>query len=159
MKKLLLLSTVLLSFTITKAQTASPAGNMSQTDINKVIEFKDIDHDFGKIPYGKPAEYELVMKNISDDTVRLQNVQAGCGCTTPKWEAGPYKPGETFKITIGFNGYGISSDGSFNKIVTIYLTNGLSQVVKFHGMTYKTPDNPAPGNSALQKLKSSTSGN
>ncbi len=26
-------------------------------DISKVIQFKELDHDFGKIPYGKPAEY------------------------------------------------------------------------------------------------------
>jgi len=93
------------------------------------------------------------MKNISNDTVRLEKVQAGCGCTTPQWKPGPYQPGETFKAVIGFNGFGITADGSFNKIVTVYLSNGMSQVIRFHGQTYKTPDNPAPGNSAAEKIK------
>lgn len=154
MKKLLLLGALSLSFAFVRAQTASQE-QTEQQDINKVIEFRDLDHDFGKIPYGKPAEYDLILKNISNDTIRLQNVQAGCGCTTPKWEPGPYKAGETFKVTIGFNGFGISSDSTFTKVVTIYLTNGMSQVIKFHGKTYKTPDNAAPGNSPLQKLKAS----
>ncbi len=34
-------------------------------DISKVIQFKETDHDFGKIPYGKPAEFKLDMKNVS----------------------------------------------------------------------------------------------
>ena len=64
MKKLLLLCTVFLSVTIAKAQSPSPTN--AQTDINKLIEFTDLDHDFGKIPYGKSAEYDLILKNISN---------------------------------------------------------------------------------------------
>ena len=90
------------------------------------------------------------MKNISGDTVRIENVQVACGCTTPKWAPGPYKKGETFKVGIGFNG---ATEGEFQKVITIFFSNGLSQVIKFHGQTFKTPDNPAPGNTAIQKLK------
>lgn len=119
--------------------------------VAEIIEFKDIDHDFGKIPYGKAAEYELEMKNISKAPVKIENVQVGCGCTTPKWEPGPYAPGETFKVGIGFNG---ATNGVFQKTVTIFFNDGLSQVVKFHGETYKTPDDAAPANAGLKKLKS-----
>ncbi len=150
MKKLLLILPVLFAVAVSNAQ--STGSSAPQTDISKMIEFKELDHDFGNIPYGKPAEFDLVMKNITNDTIRLQNVVAGCGCTTPKWLPGPYNAGETFKVTIGFNGY---TEGNFSKVVTVYLTNGLSQVIKFHGQTFKAPDTPAPGNAALQKLKSS----
>jgi hypothetical protein len=121
-------------------------------DISKVIQFKELDHDFGKIPYGKPAEYTLDMKNISSDSVTIEDVKVGCGCTTPKWQPGPYAAGADFNITIGFNGY---TEGQFNKVVTIYFKGGLSQLIKFHGETYKTPDNPAPNNNGVQQLKSS----
>ena len=120
-------------------------------DISKVIQFKELDHDFGKIPYGKPAEFTLDMKNISHDSVTIEDVKVGCGCTTPKWQPGPYAAGQAFNITIGFNGY---TEGQFNKVVTLYFKGGLSQLIKFHGETYKTPDNPAPGNQAVQQLKS-----
>jgi hypothetical protein len=73
--------------------------------VAKVIQFKETDHDFGKIPYGKPAEFNLEMKNISPDSVTIEDVKVGCGCTTPKWQAGPYAAGQDFNITIGFNGY------------------------------------------------------
>jgi hypothetical protein len=90
------------------------------------------------------------MKNISKDSVKIENVQVGCGCTTPKWTPGPYAPGEAFKVGIGFNG---ATDGEFHKVVTLFFNGGLSQVIKFHGQTYKTPDNAAPGNATIEKMK------
>jgi len=119
-------------------------------DISKVIQFKETDHDFGKIPYGKPAEFNLDMKNISADSIAIEDVKVGCGCTTPKWKPGPYAPGQDFDITIGFNGY---TEGSFSKVVTLYFKGGLSKVIKFHGETFKAPDNAAPANGAVSQLK------
>ena len=148
MKKFALLFTAFIAVASmhVQAQTDTTA------DISKVVQFKELDHDFGKIPYGKPAEYTLDMKNISGDSVAIEDVKVGCGCTTPKWQPGPYAPGQDFNITIGFNGY---TEGQFNKVVTVYFKGGLSQLIKFHGETYKTPDNPAPNNSGVQQLKSS----
>lgn len=150
-----LLCAFLLTATLINAQTTTSSGSeTTQTpqDITKVLQFNELDHDFGKIPYGKPVEYNVMIKNISNDSVKIANVQVGCGCTTPKWEAGPYAPGETFKVTLGFNGY---TEGDFHKFVTIFFDGGLSQQVKFHGQTYKTPDSAAPANGAVQKLKPS----
>ena len=148
MKKVLLLVPAFFAVMALKAQTADP--QQQPNDITKVVEFKELDHDFGKIPFGKPAEFELEMKNVSKDTLRIENVQVGCGCTTPKWAPGPYAAGQTFKIGIGFNG---ATDGEFHKVVTVFFSGGLSQVIKFHGQTYKTPDNAAPANSTLEKMK------
>ena len=92
------------------------------------------------------------MKNISSDSVKIQNVQVSCGCTTPKWQAGPYAAGENFKVTLGFNGY---TEGHFEKSVTIFFENGLSKQIKFHGETFKAPDDAAPA-SAASKMKSGT---
>lgn len=149
MKKALLMIPALFAVMLLHAQSTEQE-QKTAPDITKVVEFKELDHDFGKIPFGKPAEFQLEMKNISDDTVRIENVQVGCGCTTPKWQPGPYKAGETFKIGIGFNG---NTDGAFQKVVTVFFSNGMSQVIKFHGQTYKTPDNAAPTNGVLEKIK------
>jgi hypothetical protein len=150
MKKLLLLVPALFAVALLKAQTPATQQQQQQNDITKVVEFKELDHDFGKIPFGKPAEFELEMKNISKDSIKIENVQVGCGCTTPKWSPGPYPSGETFKVGIGFNG---ATDGEFHKVVTLFFNGGLSQVIKFHGQTYKTPDNAAPGNATIEKMK------
>jgi hypothetical protein len=147
MKKLALLFACVVAVASLHAQ----APQVSDSDISKVIQFKELDHDFGKIPYGKSAEFTLDMRNISKDSVTIEDVKVGCGCTTPKWQPGPYAPDQEFNITIGFNGY---TEGQFSKVVTVYFKGGLSQVIKFHGETYKTPDNPAPNNNGVQQLKS-----
>jgi len=150
MKKLLLLVPALFAVALLKAQTPVAQQQQQQNDITKIVEFKELDHDFGKIPFGKPAEFELEMKNLSKDSVKIENVQVGCGCTTPKWSPGPYAPGETFRVGIGFNG---ATDGEFHKVVTLFFNGGLSQVIKFHGQTFKAPDNAAPGNATIEKMK------
>ena len=132
-------------------QTATPATEQ-KADISKVLEFKEENHDFGKIPYGKPVEFDVAIKNLSSDSVKVENVKVGCGCTTPKYEQGKaYAPGETFKVTLGFSGY---ADGPFEKYVDIFFNNGLSKQIKFHGTGYKVAETPAPANGATQKLKS-----
>ncbi len=150
MKKFVLFSFAFLMFAATHAQTS--ATNVAASENGAVLQFSETDHDFGKIPYGKPAEFDLLIKNVSTDSVKIDNVVAGCGCTTPKWEAGPYGPGEDFKITVGFNGY---TEGSFRKVITVYYKDGMTQVINFHGETFKAPDNAAPVNGAVDKLKSS----
>ncbi len=131
---------------------AANAATAPKENISKVLEFKEENHDFGKIPYGKPVEFDVLIRNISGDSVKIENVKVGCGCTTPKYDQGKsYAPGESFKVTLGFSGY---AEGFFEKPVDIFFSNGLSKQVKFHGTGYKVPETPAPSNSAVQKLKS-----
>lgn len=145
----------LLILSAAHAQTSTTTSSAAQSaqDVSKFLQIGDVDHDMGKIPFGKPIEYELSVKNVSSDSVKLQNVQAGCGCTTPQWKPGPYAPGETFKIKVGFNG---STKGVFTKNVTIFLDNGLSKQIKFHGETYETPTDAAPANGSVQGMKPSS---
>lgn len=166
MKKFTLIAASFLMTYMAQAQTetAKPVGStpvvtpaiaqVEPKDIAKTLEFKNADYDFGKIPHGKQAEYELTIKNISRDSVTLDRVQVGCGCTTPKYEANKkFGPGESIKVTLGFNG---SSEGAFTKFATIFFSDGMSKQVTFKGETYKTPDTSAPANAPLQKMKSGT---
>jgi len=153
MKKFSLFFSSLLFAALLNAQAPAQPGtaNPQAPDITKVLDIKDVNHDFGKIPYGKPAEYDVVIKNISNDSVKIENVKVGCGCTTPKYEQGrAYAPGETFKVTLGFNGF---TDGPFTKYADIFFSNGLSKQVTFKGTGYKVPEQAAPANDAVQKLK------
>ncbi len=154
MKKFTLLLCSCFIAVLLNAQTVAtnPGGQIAAVvDITKVLDIKEATHDFGKIPYGKAAEFDVVIKNISKDSVKIETVKAGCGCTTPKWSAGPFAPGETFKVTMGFNGY---TEGKFEKFVDIVFANGLSKQVKFFGEGYKVAETPAPANGAVQKMKS-----
>lgn len=131
MKKIFVLMAALFTGIMAMAQT-QPA-----KDITKVLEFKNAEYNMGKIPFGKPLEYEVEIKNISAETVVLEKVEVGCGCTTPKYEAGhKILPGEVYKITLGFNG---GNMGPFTKFATLYFKDGMSRQVKFFGEAFQEP--------------------
>ena len=120
-------------------------------DINNVLEFKNAAFDFGKITYGKPVKYTLEVKNIGSDSITLENVQVGCGCTTPEYEKNKrFASGETIKITLGFNG---GTQGAFSKSATLFFSGGLQKAVTFKGETFTVPETPAPANANVQKMK------
>jgi hypothetical protein len=155
MKKFTLLAATLFFFAAVNAQTVTPATETKPSvqdvkDITKVLTFRNDNYDFGKIAQGKPVEFDLEIKNISKDSVRIENVQVSCGCTTPKWQAGPYAAGEAFKITLGFNAAAL---GQFGKTVTITFSGGLTKQITFHGETFAAPENAAPKNDGLGKIK------
>ena len=101
-------------------------------DPAQFLEITNGDYDMGKITAGKPLEYNVYIKNISSDTLIIQDVKTVCGCTTPKFKtADKIFPGQTTFITLGFNG---SATGEFSKYADIYFKGGLSKQVKFHGI-------------------------
>ncbi len=154
MKKFTLLAATIFFFAAVNAQApattdAKPVA-ADVKDITKTLTFKNDSYSFGKIPQGKPVEFDLEIKNISRDSVKIENVQVSCGCTTPKWQAGPYAAGETFKITLGFNAAAL---GAFSKTVTVTFSGGLSKQITFNGETFAAPENAAPKNDGLGKIK------
>ena len=59
----------------------------------------------------------------------ISNVQASCGCTTPKWTKEPIKPGESGAVTAIYNSKG--RPGTFNKAITITSNAKTPQKVLF----------------------------
>jgi hypothetical protein len=149
MKKFTLLASFVLAVMFGQAQDVAVPAAQQQKNIKEFLSFSEVVHDFGKTPYGKSVEFDIVIKNISKDSIKVDNVKVGCGCTSPKWQPGPYAPGESFKITLGFNG---SADGPFEKYVDLYFSGDLHQQIKFQGTGYKVPENAAPAG-ANQKMK------
>ena len=144
--------TMFLGSLLVAATMYAQAPATTPTDISKVLEITEASHDFGKIPYGKPVEFDVAIKNISGDSVKIENVKVQCGCTTPKYQAGKtFGPGETVKVTLGFNGF---TEGRFEKTADIFFNNGLSKQIRFFGEGFKVPETPAPANGAAQKMKS-----
>jgi len=49
--------------------------------------------------------------------LKISNVNASCGCTTPEWEKDKVvAPGESTKITVGYNA---AAEGPFTKFITV----------------------------------------
>ena len=107
-----------------ETKVASPNAPMiNQAAIpTESLSLKENEFDFGKIPQGKPVTHVFEFTNTGKTPFSLDNVQASCGCTTPVWNKEVVAPGETAKITVGFNA---ASDGPFTKPVTITYNGNL----------------------------------
>ncbi|MDF2189706.1 DUF1573 domain-containing protein [Paraflavitalea sp. CAU 1676] len=132
--------------TAAKAQTA-PDNSSPAAD---VLSLKQSSYDFGKIPQARPVTHVFEVKNTGKEVMRLDNVQASCGCTTPEWSREPIQPGATTTIKVGYNA---ALEGQFNKTVTIVYNNNQTKTIVISGTVYKAPTTSAPENASLTLLK------
>jgi hypothetical protein len=145
MKKIFFLFISLTTFFIAGAQT--------QPIAEDVLQIKDMVHDFGKIPQGKPVYYIFEIVNTGKTELKLDNVQASCGCTTPEWSKDPIAPGATAKIKVGYNA---AAENYFEKPITITYNGTQSKQLIIKGTVWKAPDGPAPANASIDLLKKQT---
>lgn len=110
------------------------------------IKFSETVFDFGKIPQGKPVTHVFTVENIGNDSLKIDNVQASCGCTTPEWTKTPIAKGGKTTIKVGYNS---AAEGFFDKTITVYYNGGQVKVLNIKGIVWKTPDQSAPTNQAL----------
>jgi hypothetical protein len=81
-----------------------------------LIQFEETTHDFGTLEQGAPTETVFKFKNISTQVVKLSNVKAACGCTTPDWSKDEIAPGGKGEIKVSYNSQRV---GMFNKSVAV----------------------------------------
>jgi hypothetical protein len=148
MKKLLLVTLVLSFAAVVNAQTATTAAPAVE-----VVQVKETSYDFGKIPQGRPATYAFEIVNSGKEPLKIDNVAASCGCTTPQWSKEPIAPGATSKIIVGYNAY---AEGYFEKTITLQYNQNQSKVLTIKGTVYKAPPSSAPENASVRLLKNVT---
>ena len=124
---------------------ASPAGAK-----NENLKLKEETHDFGKIPQGKPVFYNFEVLNTGVEPLKLENVQASCGCTTPEWSKEAIAAGGSSLIKVGYNA---AAEGPFLKDITITYAGGNTKLIKITGNVWKAPEGSAPTNASVQFLK------
>ena len=129
------------------------AGAQTQIVPEDVLQLKETEHDFGKIPQGKPVFYTFEIVNTGKTELKLDNVQASCGCTTPEWSKDPIAAGTTAKIRVGYNA---AADNYFEKSITITYNNTQTKLLKIKGTVWKAPEGPAPVNTSIDLLKKQT---
>ena len=128
----------------TAATTTTPAPKPESIKLSEAI------FDFGKIPQGKPVTHTFTVENIGKDSLKIDNVQASCGCTTPEWSRTAVAAGDKTTIKVGYNA---AAEGVFDKTITIYYNSGEVKVMHIKGIVWKTPDQSAPTNQALNIFK------
>ncbi|MGE5518858.1 MAG: DUF1573 domain-containing protein [Candidatus Dadabacteria bacterium] len=139
MKGLFTLLICFLVYTSTQAQATAD-----------VLSVKETEHDFGKIPQGKPVYYYFDIQNTGAVPLKLDNVQASCGCTTPEWNKEAIAAGGSDKIRVGYNA---ATEGYFEKFITVTYNGSSTKQIKIKGTVWKTPVGSAPANSSLTFLK------
>lgn len=142
MKKTLLFSFLIACFLSAGAQT-------TVTSVD-VLKLKETEHDFGMIPQGKPVYYNFEIVNLGTTELKLDDVHASCGCTTPEWSRDPIAPGATAKIKVGYNAASLSS---FEKYITITYNSNQSKQLKIKGTVWMAPEGSAPVNASIDLLK------
>jgi len=119
--------------------------------VEEILFLKESEFNFGKIPQGKPVTHNFEVMNTGKDSLRIVNVQASCGCTTPEWDKEKVQaPGEKTTIKVGYNS---ASEGPFNKSITITYNGTQTKQMIIKGEVWKTPVTSAPENNALGALK------
>ncbi len=161
MKKIITLVAVTFYAVIANAQhdhAAAPVAKVAevklvqaQTPATEALSMKEAEFDFGKIPQGKPVTHVFEIANMGKDSLKIVNVQASCGCTTPEWDRDKsLATGGAAKITVGYNA---AAEGPFNKAVTITYNGTQTKVIFIKGEVWKTPAVSAPENKSLEDLK------
>tara|TARA_Y100001980_G_C14556922_1_gene354074 strand:+ start:45230 stop:46303 length:1074 start_codon:yes stop_codon:yes gene_type:complete len=68
------------------------------------IEFAKITHDFGDVDENAgPIDYSFQFKNTGDQPIKIIQVKASCGCTTPGWTKELVMPGDSGFIKAQYN--------------------------------------------------------
>jgi hypothetical protein len=133
-----------------QAQVASASPAISPAAKPDVLVLKENTHNFGKIPQGRPATYTFEIVNTGKESLKLDNVQASCGCTTPEWSKEAIAPGASANIKVGYNAH---AEGAFTKMVTVFYNTNQTKTITISGEVYKSPTSSAPDNASVQFLK------
>ena len=80
----------------------------------------------GEVPFDKPITAVFTLKNISSDTLCIQNVQTACHCTVPEYPHEPILPGQTAHIKAT---YDARSEGQFFKTISVSTNFDLYRIV------------------------------
>ncbi len=139
MKKLFTLCSSFLLLMAVHAQTAED-----------VLGLKEVEFNFGSIPQGKPVYHVFQIINKGKTPLKLDNVQASCGCTTPEWSREPLAPGATGTIKVGYNA---AAEGNFEKMVTVQYNETSTKQITIKGEVWRAPAGSAPANASINFLK------
>ncbi len=163
MKKFVFLSFLSLFSTVLFAQheghnhdvVATTDGKSQVSNQPKAVDsslvIKEEVYDFGKIPQGKPVHHIFEIQNAGKSPMKLVNVQASCGCTTPEWEKDKDIPaGASSNIKVGYNA---AAEGPFTKMITVTYNENQTKMITIKGEVWKTPAASAPANAATSDLK------
>jgi len=150
MKRIVVTVLAFFLFNSLRAQTVNTVQKIDPQATADPLSVKEDVYDFGTIPQGKPVFHFFVIANNGAVPLKLENVQASCGCTTPEWNKEPIAASGTDKIKVGYNA---AVEGNFEKFITITYNQNQTKQIRIKGTVWKAPPGSAPTNASVQFLK------
>ena len=74
-----------------------------QIRVNRTIECSWLEYDFGEIKAGETVFNDLIIKNISAQSLIVEHVINGCSCVSAEINRKKIRPGKQATISIRFN--------------------------------------------------------
>lgn len=105
-----------------KNKTKPAEGNQttlaSDSTLTAKVELQQYTFDFGKMKRGELVSHTFRIKNTGNKNLIIKNVESSCGCTTPKYDKKPIKPGHSGDIEVKFDSKG--RHGKQYKMIHVY---------------------------------------
>ena len=65
----------------------------------------------------EPVTYNFAFRNTTQDSLVVENVRVGCGCTATQWQDVPIAPGATGSINVTYDATNV---GYYRKYVKVF---------------------------------------
>ena len=98
--------------------TYIPGDYAIDTTLQKTtMKFVEVLHDFGQVKEGEKVVHVYEVLNTGKADLVLFSVRPSCGCTTPKYDKKPIRPGKKGHIEVSFDSKG--RQGLQRKTITV----------------------------------------
>ena len=85
------------------AYVALENGYARDSEPKTTIEFVATQHDFGQVNEGKKVVCKYEVVNTGKVDLLIHEVRVSCGCTKPKYDQKPVRPGKSTTIEVTFD--------------------------------------------------------
>ncbi len=96
------------------------------------LAFEAERHDLGRIEEGAIPTVRFRFTNAGDAPLRLENVEAACGCTAPSYPTASVAPGESGEIAVSYDSNG--RPGPFEKAVYVVAGEAGAVTLRIEGV-------------------------
>ena len=115
-----------------KENVVFSASEIDTTLKKTTIKFVTVEHDFGQVREGEKVTFVYEVLNTGKENLLLQSVRPSCGCTTPKYDKQPIRPGKKGSIEVAFDTKGRTGNQR-KTILVITNTEPPNTVLSFRG--------------------------
>ena len=121
----------------------TPAADQKPEGPLPVMEFENMEHDFGVVAEGQKVSYTYKFKNTGQAPLIVQTAQPSCGCTVPDWTRDPIPVGGTGFVKAEFDTKGKA--GPNTKTITVTANTWPKQTtLKFKASVTATANSSGP---------------